>query len=373
MTSQRDYSIPVGERVHGNGQEHGLLELRDSDWSSFTNRISLVKRVLGDTIPQAHVKTKVAPRLRSSYQADRVVKEEVDGLPLAGVVRSAVQLVEFNIREQCHKTPYGSYRNDWFPLKLREASSSRKYYRPMSTDFQYDTSVVDPELSGLGGRELRVEHRVVKNIEEISRFSLAALSTLDHLLATISSIIKSVRDINQDVEVPAVEKVGVIESICDSATQLLDSVGTCVCDMAKSSATLLGQTTMIRREHVLQQIGGLSSSLSQELREAPLLWPGEREVEGDQPLYLFRGKAAKIEEDRRKEAQRLSFESMAQSQRKRPPPRQDAYATSKKPRVDTFVRPAQEQPRRDGRGGSGGRSSCGVSRSGTGQSGCSFG
>ncbi len=73
---------------------------------------------------------------------------------------------------------------------------------------------------------------------------------------------------------------------------------------------------MIRRESVLRQVGGLSSSLSQELREAPLLWPSERQVIGDQPQYLFRGIAAKIGEDRRKEAQRISFESMAQGQRK---------------------------------------------------------
>ncbi len=162
VTARRDYSIPVGERAHGGGQEHRLLEPRDSDCSSFSNRISMVKRVLGDTIPQAQVKTKVAPRVRSSYQADRVVKEEVEGLPLAGVIRSAVQLVEFNIREQCLKTPYGSYRNNRFPLKLREASSSRRYYRPMSTDFQYDTSMVDPDWIGgqgnMGGAPGSEEH-----------------------------------------------------------------------------------------------------------------------------------------------------------------------------------------------------------------------
>ncbi len=102
----------------------------------------------------------------------------------------------------------------------------------MSADFQYDISVVDPELSGLAGRELWVEHWVVKSMEEFSRLSLAALSTQDHLLATISSIVHSIKDINHDMEVPAVEKARVIASICDSATQLLDSVGTCVCDMA---------------------------------------------------------------------------------------------------------------------------------------------
>ncbi len=46
---------------------------------------------------EAHVKTMVAPRVRSSYQTDRVAWVEVEGLPLAGVVRSAIQLVEYNI------------------------------------------------------------------------------------------------------------------------------------------------------------------------------------------------------------------------------------------------------------------------------------
>ncbi len=127
---------------------------------------------------------------------------------------------------------------------------------------------------------------------------------------------------------------------------------------------------MIRRESVLRQVSGLSSSLSQELREAPLLWPGERQVIGDQPQYLFRGKAQKIGEDRRKEAERLSFESMAQGQRKRPPPRQEGYSQPKRPRVD-FVRTVQAQTRQPtygGRGSSGGRGAQGVSRgrSGTG-------
>ncbi len=106
-----------------------------------------------------------------------------------------------------------------------------------------DSSVVDPELSGTVARDLRVERRVVKNIEEISRFALATLSTQDHMLATISSLLKSVRQVNHDTEVPAEEKVGVIEEICNSTTQLLDSVGTCVVDLAKSTATTLGQTT----------------------------------------------------------------------------------------------------------------------------------
>ncbi len=54
-----------------------------------------------------------------------------------------------------------------------------------------------------------MEHRVVKNIEDIRRFSLATLSTQDHLLATISSLLKSVRQVNHDVEMPAEEKIGV--------------------------------------------------------------------------------------------------------------------------------------------------------------------
>ncbi len=60
---------------------------------------------------------------------------------------------------------------------------------------------------------------MVKNIEDVSRFSLATLSTQDHLLTTISSLLKSVRQVNHDVEVPAEEKIGVIEQICNSATR----------------------------------------------------------------------------------------------------------------------------------------------------------
>ncbi len=167
----------------------------------------------------------------------------------------------------------------------------------------------------------------------------------------------------------------VVTQVCDSTAQLLDSVGTCVCDLAKSSATLLGQVTLIRRENILRQVRGLSSDLSQELREAPLLWPTEQEVVGDQHHLLFRGKAVKMAEDRRLEAQRLSFESMAQSQRKRSTPRQD-QPQPKRQRSDPYIRSEPEQPRRaqasyggcGGRGGSGGAGGKSLGRSGGGSS-----
>ncbi len=62
-------------------------------------------------------------------------------------------------------------------MKLKEVSASRRYYRPSSVDFLMDSSVVDSELAGNTARDLRVEHRVVKSIEDVSRFSLATLST----------------------------------------------------------------------------------------------------------------------------------------------------------------------------------------------------
>ncbi len=61
--------------------------------------------VMRVTIPQAPTKTMAAPRVRWSYQSDRVAKEEDVGLPLAEVVRSAVQLVEYNLKEQCQRAP----------------------------------------------------------------------------------------------------------------------------------------------------------------------------------------------------------------------------------------------------------------------------
>ncbi len=58
-----------------------------------------------------------------------------------------------------------------------------------------EISVVDPELAGNAARDLRVEQKVVKTIEDVSKFTLATLSTQDHLLA------------NAVMEVPAEEKV----------------------------------------------------------------------------------------------------------------------------------------------------------------------
>ncbi len=103
-----------------------------------------------------------------------------------------------------------------------------------------ESSVVDPELAGNAAKDLRVEQKVVKTIEDVSRFTLATLSTQDHLLARISSLLNSIRQVNGDREVPAEEKVRVVGQICSSVAQLLDSVGTCVIDLAKSTATTLG-------------------------------------------------------------------------------------------------------------------------------------
>ncbi len=70
-----------------------------------------------------------------------------------------------------------------------------------------EISVVDPELAGNAARDLRVEQKIVKTIEDVSKFTLATLSTQDHLLATISSLLNSIRQANTVMEVPAEEKV----------------------------------------------------------------------------------------------------------------------------------------------------------------------
>ncbi len=70
-----------------------------------------------------------------------------------------------------------------------------------------------------------MDSRVLKNIEEVSRFSLAALSTQDHLLATISAIVKSVADLTRDADVQPEVRDRVVTQVFDSTAQLLDSVG----------------------------------------------------------------------------------------------------------------------------------------------------
>ncbi len=87
QTDFRDFAIPVGEPLHGNTRSgHDQLEPCDVDWTSFSNRMTMVKR----SLPQAPVKTKLAPKVWSSYQSVRVAKDDVVGLPLAGVVRSTI-------------------------------------------------------------------------------------------------------------------------------------------------------------------------------------------------------------------------------------------------------------------------------------------
>ncbi len=91
QTHARKFVIPVGEPLHGNTRSgHEQLEPRDGDGTLFASRMAMVKRVLGDSLPQAPVKAKLTPKVRSSYQGAMVVQDEVLGLPLAGVVRQAI-------------------------------------------------------------------------------------------------------------------------------------------------------------------------------------------------------------------------------------------------------------------------------------------
>ncbi len=62
QTHGRKFVIPVGEPLHGNTWSgHEQLEPRDVDGTSFASRMAMVKRVLGDSLPQAPVKAKLTP------------------------------------------------------------------------------------------------------------------------------------------------------------------------------------------------------------------------------------------------------------------------------------------------------------------------
>ncbi len=58
-----DFSIPSGTGYQGNATtDRGLLEPCDTEWASFTNRIAMVKRVLGDALPPTHIQDHGSPQ-----------------------------------------------------------------------------------------------------------------------------------------------------------------------------------------------------------------------------------------------------------------------------------------------------------------------
>ncbi len=59
----------------------------------------------------------------------------------------------------------------------------------------------------------------------------------------------------KDSSTPSKEIVSMIDSICDSSTNILDNVGFCVCDLAESAANRVEQITLIRLEHLLREVG----------------------------------------------------------------------------------------------------------------------
>ncbi len=62
----------------------------------------------------------------------------------------------------------------------------------------------------------------------------------EHLVSTINSMITTNKQVNKDSSTPSKERVSMIDSICDSSTNILDSVGFCVCDLAESAANRVG-------------------------------------------------------------------------------------------------------------------------------------
>ncbi len=96
------------------------------------------------------------------------------------------------------------------------------------------------------------------------------VTSQEHLISTINSMITTNKQVNKDSLTHSKERVSMIDSICDSSTNILDSVDFCVCDLVELAANWVGQIMLIRL--IRLERGRVSSrEFAKDLWEASLI------------------------------------------------------------------------------------------------------
>ena len=278
----------------------------DLSYLPFASKVSLVRDILGDKVP-VPVDSSDSTQVRSLLsRGPDPVDSFHDRLPLAGVVRSALVATEQLIASTVGTTPQSTRPSDGLPLSLRSARRVMKYYKVSSPDFVMSSSTTSGELN-VNPPPVSVSSKLCRSMEEHVRGSLACGSTSEWFLAAVSSILLGC----QDAVATATSLEDLRESVSTSLTSSLDllsSAGVAVQDGTLSTATVLGELTLARRDSLIRRLGSASAEFKDRLRVAPLVGSCEPTEKPDGAGDLFAGLASGLREDRRQEASHLSTE-----------------------------------------------------------------
>ena len=141
-----------------------------------------------------------------------------------------------------------------------------------------------------------VSSKLCKSMEEHVRGALACGSTSEWFLAAVSSILLGC----QDAVATATSLEDLRESVSTSLTSSLDllsSAGVAVQDGTLSTATVLGELSLARRDSLLRRLGSASAEFKDRLRVAPLVGSCEPMEKPDGADDLFAGLASGLRED----------------------------------------------------------------------------
>ena len=322
----------------------------------FASKIALVRDILGEKVPvsvECREANLAVTSLLSRHEGGRDLNS--DRLPLAAVVRSALQVTSEAIRTATTESSSGPKSpTDGCPLGIKTLKGVAKYYQVSSPDFSVHAATVPQGLAWEQQKpQVVVSSKTIKSMEEHSRLGLACASTSEWLLAAVSSILHGCQQSLTSVESleELRESVG---TALNSSLDLLSSAGRSVQDGTVAMAANLGELSLARRDAMLRSLGTASETFKEKLRNAPIVSPHEPTElpSAEAASDLFGGLTSGLREDRQVEASSRSTELILKAyygkdvarvgQKRQSSPRRSSQA--KRPRVASSYRQAAPQP-----------------------------
>jgi hypothetical protein len=284
-------------------------EVDTEDSLKFFDRLETVWNYIADKLPDKDSRIALMPveTKTTSLLTRKVEKSErTPSLPLAPLARSSFQ--QWNVRSQ----PHGSFLpSGKFPVPRKMTS----FEKTSSPDFLINPLTLLPEMAPSGSKPSTVtmEGKQAATLETEVRRGISAASLKEWMLLTVKTILSSLKTHlvqvkNREVELSLDNLLALISTSLD----LMDSIGKASETVMDSLTQVVHTFTLLRRDVVLAKIPGLSLSLMDNLRHAPIV----PEVEDITTISntLFRGVEKEISMDRERQKQNILMNYLVANQ-----------------------------------------------------------
>ena len=329
----------------------------EQSYLPFASKIELVREILGEKVPVSVDTREANLRVTSLLSRHDGGKDlHSDRLPLAAVVRSALQVTSDTMRTATVEFPTGpKIATDGCPLTVKALKGTAKFYQVSSPDFKLSAATVPRNLALEQPKATVVlSLKTAKSLEEHSRLGLACASTSEWLLAAVSSILHGCQQSADSVESLGELRASLATALT-SSLDLLSSAGRSVQDGTMAIAAGLGELSLARRDSCLRSssLTVASEDFREKLRNAPIVSPHEpAELPPvDAASDLFGGLISGLREDRQVEASSRSTDLILKAyygkdarggHKRQASPRR--HPQSKRPRTASSYRQTVPQP-----------------------------